>query len=122
MLVFLAQPETHLATSVVVPGLLRKLVRDSRSASRPLFNNSEICSRIVIPETMVFVRRLLISVYNNAGSCLSVSAGEWRITNQQYSLVSELIKNVSWCNLLSANCSEALALAPRKRGRCGALR
>ena len=89
MLVFLAQPETHLATLVVVPSLHRKLGRDSHRESRLLFNNSEICSRIVIPEMVVFARRLLLSVDNNAGSCLSVSAGKRHIANRRSSQLGE---------------------------------
>jgi hypothetical protein len=58
---------------------------------------------------------------NKAGSCLPVSAGEWRITNQRLlneevlneevlneeKLVSELIKYASWsslhCTLIERN-------------------
>ena len=82
MLVFLAQPETSLDDDGYEEFALQTPA-DSRGESALLFNNSEICSRIVIPEMMVFARRLLLSVDNNAGSCLSVSAGEWRLTGQR---------------------------------------
>jgi len=96
MLVFLAQPETSLDDDGCEE-FASQTPADSPCESALLFNNSEICSRIVIPEMMVFARRLLLPGYNNAGSCssvaicnckadalhLPVSAGEWRITNQR---------------------------------------
>jgi hypothetical protein len=49
----------------------RKLLCDSRRESHPFFNNSEICSRIVIPEIgMFFDFEFILFRFNKAGKLL----------------------------------------------------